>query len=263
MIDFHCHIDLYPDPRAVLREVVERGCFVLAVTTTPLAVEGTRKIIGDTARVRVAVGLHPELVAARSQEVGLLCDLIGSSRCVGESGLDGTPRLRDSLEQQRRVFNRVLRTCEDSGGRIMSIHSRGAALEVLDALEAHPRSGAAVLHWYSGTIRQLQRAIDRGCWFSVGPAMLDGKKGRRLVEMMPPSRVLTETDGPFTRKHRGQEALYPWDVETVVADLARLWGSSMAETSERLLSNLRQLVSGPEGASIASPDHAVGRERSA
>ena len=37
MIDFHCHLDLYPDPRAVLDGIDARGTYVLAVTTTPKA----------------------------------------------------------------------------------------------------------------------------------------------------------------------------------------------------------------------------------
>ena len=39
MIDFHCHLDLYPKPSTVIREIAKRGTFVLAVTTTPKAWE--------------------------------------------------------------------------------------------------------------------------------------------------------------------------------------------------------------------------------
>ena len=47
--------------------------------------------------------------------------------------------------------------------------------------------------------RELSRAVDMGCWFSVGPAMLHGEKGRQLVLKMPRDRVLTESDGPFAQ----------------------------------------------------------------
>lgn len=98
MIDFHCHIDLYSDPEAVLAEVDARGTYVLAVTTTPKAWRGTKKLVGDRKRVRVALGLHPEIVSQRHQEVPLLCGLLPEARYVGEIGIDGSPPHRESLD---------------------------------------------------------------------------------------------------------------------------------------------------------------------
>jgi TatD DNase family protein len=36
VIDFHCHLDLYPDPHAVARDCATRGIYVLSVSTTAL-----------------------------------------------------------------------------------------------------------------------------------------------------------------------------------------------------------------------------------
>ena len=241
MIDFHCHIDLYDDPRGVLKQAARRRCFVLAVTTTPLAWEGTQALVGNTPRVQVAVGLHPELAAARYRETDRICELVSETQFVGEIGLDGSERHHSSLAIQGQVFGAVLRACEFYGGRVMTIHSRGATSLVLDYLEAHPKSGLPVLHWFSGTHRELRRAIDLGCWFSVGPAMLRGAKGRRLASMMPVGRVLTETDGPIARR-RGQ-ALMPWNVGEAVVELGVLWNLSTAGVQRQLSQNLRNLVS--------------------
>lgn len=41
MIDLHCHLDLYPDPQAIVAECVRRRLYVLSVTTVPSAFEGT------------------------------------------------------------------------------------------------------------------------------------------------------------------------------------------------------------------------------
>ena len=241
MIDFHCHLDLYEDPQDVLRQAARRRCFVLAVTTTPLAWEGTRALVGSTRGVQVAVGLHPELAAARYREVGRICDLVSETPYVGEIGLDGSERHRSSLSIQRQTFESVLSACESNGGRIMTLHSRGAASLVLDHLEAHPKSGIPVMHWFSGTHSELARAIDLGCWFSVGPAMLRGEKGRRLASLMPIDRVLTETDGPIAR-WRGQ-AMMPWDVREAEVQLGKLWNRSTAGAQRILVRNLRNLVS--------------------
>ena len=240
MIDFHCHLDLYEDPLDVLRQAARRRCFVLAVTTTPLAWEGTRALVGSTRGVQVAVGLHPELAATRYREVGRICDLVSETPYVGEIGLDGSERHRSSLSIQRQTFESVLSACESNGGRVMTIHSRGATSLVLDHLETHPKSGIPVMHWFSGTHSELARAIDLGCWFSVGPAMLRGEKGRRLASLMPIDRVLTETDGPIARQ-RGQ-ALMPWNVREAEVELGTIWNLSVSTVQRRLSRNLRNLV---------------------
>jgi TatD DNase family protein len=240
MIDFHCHVDLYPDPSTVVTEVVRRKCYVLAVTTTPLAWTGTRRVVNDAPRVRVGLGLHPELVAQRALEVELLCKLVPNAKFIGEVGLDGSPPHRTSLPLQRDVFRTILTAVAGAGGRVMSIHSRGAATETLDDIARHAGPSTAVLHWFSGTQRELSRAIEMGCWFSVGPAMFRGEKGRKLVQHMPEERVLTETDGPFARN--GQVPLYPWDAGIAEVTLGHIWRTHASETRERLKNNLRRLV---------------------
>lgn len=239
MIDLHCHLDLYPDPRAVLAEAVRRRCHVLAVTTTPLAWGGTKAVIGGAPRVQIGLGLHPELVAERAREVTRFGELVPEARFIGEIGLDGSRRHRASLPLQTDVFRTILRAVADDGGRVMSIHSRGAAAETLDELERHAGASTPVLHWFSGTQRELRRAISMGCWFSVGPAMLKGEKGRKLVELMPVDRVLTETDGPFTRN--GKEPLFPWDVEQAERALGLIWRMDASATRERIGDTLRVL----------------------
>jgi TatD DNase family protein len=240
VIDLHCHIDLYPDPRAIVAEAVRRQCYVLAVTTTPLAWSGTTQVIDGAPRVQIGLGLHPELVGERAREVTQLVELLPEARFIGEIGLDGSRRHRGSLPLQTDVFRTILQAVADDGGRVMSIHSRGAATETLDELERYAGSSTPVLHWFSGTQKELQRAIAAGCWFSVGPAMLKGDKGRKLVELMPADRVLTETDGPFTRN--GQEPLFPWDAMHAEQALGNIWRSGASETHQRLRHNLRTLA---------------------
>jgi TatD DNase family protein len=70
--------------------------------------------------------------------------------------------------------------------------------------------------------------------------MLGSSKGRRLVELMPVDRVLTETDAPFAQL-RGKP-LMPWDVQLAYAHLAKIWGLSEPEVVIRLRENLKALL---------------------
>ncbi len=240
MIDFHAHLDLYPDPHATAQECVERNLYVLSVTTTPSAWPGTSALTKNAPRIRTALGLHPQIAHQRKGELLLFERLLPETRYVGEIGLDGGPEYKHHWKDQVWVFGRILELCEQAGGRIMSLHSRRAAAEVLDALAARPEAGTPILHWFSGSQRELLRAISLGCWFSVGPAMLAGEKGRVLAAKMPRDRVLTESDGPFAQVE-GRQA-YPWDAARAAETLAQLWGESLSSVEWQLAANLRALT---------------------
>ncbi len=240
MIDLHCHLDLYPDPIKVLDEVVSSGMFVLAVTTTPSAFSGDVARFGGASRVRVAIGLHPELAHSRMSELPLLEHYISLTSYVGEVGLDGSPDFARFSKEQRKAFDLALRSSALRGGRLISIHSRGAAAEVLESLEAHPEAGVPILHWFSGRVSDLKRAIDRGCWFSFGPAAFRSASTRSMVARIPRSRVLTETDGPFAMNR--DVPLRPTDVALAEAALAKIWSAPASEVRSQLVENFRDLV---------------------
>lgn len=239
MIDFHCHIDLYPDPHAVVRACVDQGLYVLSVTTTPSAWAGTAGLATGAPRIRTALGLHPQLAHERKQELPLFEQLIEKTHYVGEIGLDGTPSFKQHWSDQILVFTRALDICCAVGGRVISLHSRRASTAVLDEIESRPSVGTPILHWFSGTRRELDRANALGCWFSVGPGMLRGKKGRELVSHMPPDRLLTESDGPFAQVD-GRPA-WPWEASNVIAELSRVWNGDRSDVERRLLRNLETL----------------------
>lgn len=241
MIDFHCHLDLYQDPQGVARECADRGLYVLSVTTTPSAWQGTSAIAADAPHIRTSLGLHPQIAHERVGELGLFDGLLPKARYVGEIGLDGGPEYKAYWPLQLRVFRHILGACSAAGGRVMSMHSRRATSAVLDEIEAHPAAGRAVLHWFAGTQRDLKRAVDLGCWFSVGPLMLGSAKGKALAKAMPHDRVLTETDGPFARGPDGSP-LMPWDAEKAVPLLSAVWEETIESVQAKLRNNLRSLV---------------------
>jgi len=251
LIDFHCHIDLYPDPKAVLDQAEARGVYILAVTTTPKAWSGTRKLIGNSPRIRMGLGLHPELVAERHAELPLFAYLLSETRFVGEVGLDGSPHMRGSFRLQEKTLNQILQHCAAAGGRIVSLHSRRAAGAVLDCVSANPDAGVPILHWFSGTRKELDRAVALGCWFSVGPLMLASSKGRALVEAMPKERLLTETDGPFAQADGSP--LMPWNVDRAYPYFAEMWRCEPKAVSVQMLANLTSLLqSSGSGAQIGA-----------
>lgn len=240
MIDFHCHLDLYPDPFSVAATCRNHNLYLLSVTTTPSAWPKSRTLSADGDRIRVALGLHPQLAHERKSELGLFDELITQTKYVGEVGLDGGPELRAFQCDQAQVFDHVLASCKKAGGRILSIHSRRATAQVIDRLCAHPDAGIPILHWFSGSAVELDQAIAHNCWFSVGAVMMNTRKGQSLVSRMPPDRVLTETDGPFAQL--AGVPLMPWDVHEAETRLFNLWNMNQEEGHALLRDNLRRLT---------------------
>jgi len=242
LIDFHCHLDLYPDHATAVREADEAGVFTLAVTTTPKAWARNHELTRDTHYVRAALGLHPQLVSSRADEIALWETLLPQSRYVGEVGLDAGPRFYKSLDQQNEVFVRVLRACARAGGKIITVHSVRAAKAVLDRIEEHLPQGTnrVVLHWFTGSKSEAVRALDMGCYFSINGTMLRSEKAAALVRSIPVERLLTETDGPFTEVDGTPSR--PVDVASTLPSLAALLGLADAKLARTLRNNLRRLL---------------------
>lgn len=245
MIDFHCHLDLYPNSAKVVEDCRIRGLYVLSVTNTPSAWVGTKALAGDSPRITTALGLHPQIAHERQSELSLFDELLPKVSYVGEIGLDGAPEFRRHWECQTTVFEHILAKCAGAGGRVMTLHSRRAGRAVLDRLEKFPNAGIPVLHWFSGNFRDVDRAINLGCWFSVGPAMLRSKQGRAITQRLPHERVLTESDGPFARING--EPLMPWQVDSAVIELSKIWSLPSDEIKDVLDRNLATLSNRCQG----------------
>jgi TatD DNase family protein len=242
-VDFHCHLDLYQDHAAVIAECDRELVATLAVTTTPKAWRRNRELASRSQQVRVALGLHPQLVAERAGELPLFEALLPDARYVGEIGLDAGPRFYRSFPEQERIFNRILRACAEQGGKILTVHSVRAVQKVLDHIEASlpQERGRVILHWFTGTPAEARRAADLGCYFSINREMLRSAKHRKLVAALPLDRLLTETDGPFVEV--GGVPVRPVSIVDTVRELAAVRGTESAVLGKSIIANLRTLAS--------------------
>lgn len=238
LVDTHCHVDLYPDAVPVLAAAASHRVLVVAVTNAPSVYFHTKRLAEHCPFLLPAAGLHPELVATHGHELDRLLPLLEGTQFVGEVGLDYVTPDQGLRERQRRVFTAVLDRCAALGGRVLTVHSRRAAADVVAAVGAG-FNGSVILHWFSGTKREAERALAIGCYFSVNPAMLASKSSQQLLALLPRDRVLTETDGPFV-SHRRSPATPP-QTALVATHLATLWSISEDEARKLLLENFRRL----------------------
>jgi TatD DNase family protein len=238
-VDAHFHLDLYKDSTTVLSACEENGIYTIAVTNAPSVFSHTQQLVAQTKHVRAALGLHPELVASHSHELPDLLRLMEQTRYIGEVGLDYVTSDTAIRRKQREVFDAILQRAGEFGDRILTVHSRRAAKDVIDCV-GNSFPGTVILHWFSGSRRELHAALEANCYFSVNSAMIRSEKGKALIREIPRNRLLTETDGPFIEVD-GRHAL-PTDVRNTINSIASLWTLDPTETAAMVLSNFRTII---------------------
>lgn len=236
-VDSHCHIDRYPHPADVLDSAARARVVTVAVTETPAEFQALSMKAGPRTMLRVALGLHPLRAARVSRhELLLFGRLLERTDYVGEVGLDFSPQGNPTRQRQVEVFERVLAE-PGIDRKVLTVHSRRAE-EVTVGLLAD-RGAHAIMHWYSGALKHVDRALDAGMWFSVNSAMLQSRNGQRILAALPRERVLTETDGPYTRQHGRPSD--PSTIPALVEALAGFWGEEPEITRRWLFENMAAL----------------------
>ncbi len=194
LYDTHFHLDLQKDRAAAICDIEENQIYTIAVTNLPdLYRKGIAEIKSKC--VRIALGFHPELIHQYQKQIPLMWELLPEARYVGEVGLDFV----DNTYQQEQVtfFSELIERCRYDQNKIITIHSRRAVNKVLDILGDNYRF-KAILHWFSGSRNELEKAIEKGCYFSINGAMMKSKRFLDMLSLIPSSRLLIETDSPFT-----------------------------------------------------------------
>jgi TatD DNase family protein len=222
-LDAHAHVK----PSVLSSDLEQLDALVFAVTRDPA--EWSEVLGRDDPMTVWGIGAHPRLVASlQSFSSDRFAVAMEEALLVGEVGLDGAAagRLSD------RVFAEILAVVA-AAPRPTSIHSQGASRKVLDAL-AHTPIVAPILHWWTGGAAETEEAVAMGCYFS-----LNGAAARRpeVIGLIPPERVLTETDFPHTRGI-DRRAVAPAKVATIEAALISAWGVGEFELRRRLWRNV-------------------------
>ncbi|MBQ3329358.1 MAG: TatD family hydrolase [Eggerthellaceae bacterium] len=151
-------------------------------------------------RVRMASGVHPHNAkdwgAARDELIELLRNPLTS--CLGEIGLDYhydfSPR-----DVQREVVALELQLAHEAGLPVQ-LHIREGHTDALAILREQgcPPAGA-VLHCFNLDAAVLEPFLELGCAVTLGGPLTFKKEWetRAAALIVPPERLMTETDAPF------------------------------------------------------------------
>jgi TatD DNase family protein len=184
------------------------------------------------------IGIHPECA---NDEIENISNLIEDNHDrisgIGEIGLDPTyVTQNDDAKKQNQVFETLLSYAEKFN-KPVSIHSRKSLEDILQIMTSY-NTKHALLHWFDGSKKQLQRAMDMGFFVSYGPVMIYANDKQTLLSKTDESQILVETDGPvrFSRcfeMKSGQISFIP----SVIFCASKILGKSFDEMTFLLEKN--------------------------
>ena len=176
---------------------------------------------------------HPDLGAPALVEAALHPRVIG----IGECGLDYH---YDNSERpaQRERFEAHIEAARQSGLPLI-VHTRDAEDDTAEILGRAVKDGgvAGVLHCFTGTADLARKALDFGFYISLSGIVTfkNAKDLQDTARMLPPDRMLVETDSPFLAPvpHRGQtcEPAFVADTAKFVAGLRDEDPEALADTT--------------------------------
>ncbi len=228
IIDTHAHYDdraFDEDRDAVLKSLeASQVEYVVNVGASLKSSRSTIELTKNYSFIYGAVGVHPD-------EVGEL-DLAGlkwleeSARlpkivAVGEIGLDYYWDKADR-QVQKDWFAKQMNLAKKVGLPII-VHSRDAAADTLDVMKAESAKDiSGVIHCFSYGVEMAREYLTWDYYLGIGGVVTfkNAKKIKEVIEYMPLSKLLLETDCPYLapvpyRGKRNTSANLPLVIEAI------------------------------------------------
>ena len=189
------------------------------------------------------IGIHPECA---DDELENMVNLIEENNCnisgIGEIGLDPTyANNNDDVKRQKHVFESLLSFAEKFN-KPVSIHSRKSLDDVFQIMTSY-NTKHALLHWFDGNKKQLQKSMDMGFFVSYGPVMIYANDKQTLLSKTDESKILVETDGPvrFSRCFEMKSAQISF-IPSVIFCASKVLGKSFDEMTSLLETNSKSFL---------------------
>ncbi len=206
---------------------------------------------------RAAYGIHPWQAPQRPRdwEARLREFLLGDATAsVGEIGLDTWVAGYD-LADQTGLFLRQWEIAVELA-RPLTVHCIRAWEPLRQALRRAPAlTSGFLIHAYNGPVEWIPQFVEKGAHFSFSPYFLLERKRpqREAFRLMPPERILIETDAPalgppaaanpypLTDRVTGDALNHPANITIALRSLATTTGRTEEETAQLTTANWERI----------------------
>lgn len=259
-VDTHCHMDhpRFPDRDEVIVAAKEAG--VVAIISQGVNRESNKRVLEIAKKhpiVKAALGLYPieapnvkikddvvddyiiESSASVDETLAFIKENADRIVAIGEVGID--LKESDDAENQVENFKKVIALSKKLK-KPMIIHTRKAEELVLDLLEESGISkGLVHLHCFCGKKNLIKRGVKLGYTFSVPCSITRAQNFQMLVELVPITQLLTETDGPYMPPDKTANRSLPQDVRITIDHIAKIKKMTHQEVRDSIYMNYQRL----------------------
>ncbi len=238
-VDTHLHIEELGDATEVVQQAVAAGVTRLIAVGVNLDRSSNAVSLGHAyEEVWAGVGHYP--LEESEPDLAALDALAKDEMVVvvGEIGLDfehvGGPHHEIQIQRLNEMFSLAI-----ENDLPVSVHNRGAANEVLEAIRSHGGL-RGVMHYFALDWEWAKKFLDVGFYLSFAGLITRPSREdlREVVKRCPADRILLETDSPYgnAQKRMGvpNRPAYLVDTAEVVSQLR---GITMEQLGDQERSN--------------------------
>lgn len=259
-IDAHCHL---ADPRmesqleALLQDARDLGVSAwVQGGVDPKDWDRQKELKGHYGKaIYTCFGLHPWWVAKQNgeslkQALLQLQDELVHADAVGELGLDGMEKFKESFPLQETAMRRQLEIAKDFSKPLVLhiVRSHKEALQILGEFKTSHFTG--IIHSFSGTLPDAKAYCDLGFTLSIsGTILRDGNAGlASVVKAIPLERIVVETDAPDQSPYMAggvrEKINAPKNLIAFAAGIAKIKGTSTEAVLDQSRENVKALFKG-------------------
>ena len=189
------------------------------------------------------IGIHPEHSQDNLEQMITMIEKNHSIISgIGEIGLDPTYIQSDSDHKRQILVFETLLSLAEKFSKPVSIHSRKSLDDVFQIMTSYDTKHA-LLHWFDGSKKQLNRAMEMGFFVSYGPVLVYANDKQTLLSKTTESKILVETDGPvrFSRCFEGKSGEISF-IPSVIFCASKILDKSFDEVASLLEKNTNSFL---------------------
>ncbi len=141
------------------------------------------------------IGLHPWWIERAPENwIEKIIEIYTDFRCIGlgEMGLDRA--IGVDFKKQQEIFDIQLKLAEKLKSPFIVIHCVRAYNDIISTLNKNSYMGHIIFHDFAGNMEELEALTKFSCFFSMGPRLIENFKYQNLLERIPLTKLLLETD---------------------------------------------------------------------
>ncbi len=234
LIDAHCHLNLFEDPKTIIREAMNAGVKALICSGDSAKDCLACLDLADAKTVFATIGIGPDFAKEDFSFIDKLEQLArqndGKVVGIGEIGLDAKVESTSGAQVQEAAFAKQIEIANSLRLPIV-IHSRNRLERVMAILEEH-KPYKAMFHFFEGTASQAKELAEKGYYISI-PARLNSER-KKIISTISISSIVVETDSPVAGKS-------PVEIVGLVDEIAKIRNVDKEAVASGIAQNIRNL----------------------